>query len=154
MAVVTHVVSLLEHEAEERRIRLDSVVPEKLRTVHGDETQISQVLLNIVVNAFQAMPEGGACCITVREREADGKGWAEIVVQDSGVGIKSEHLSRLFDPFYTTKANGSGLGLAIAYRIIQDHGGVIEVSSSQGSGTTFVIRLPLAPQGAGVMVGQ
>lgn len=147
-AVVTHVVSLLKHEAAERHIRLESVVSGEPRIVLGDETQISQVLLNIVINAFQAMPEGGLCRVMVTEREETGKGWLEIAVQDSGIGIKPEEVSRLFDPFYTTKAGGSGLGLAIAYRIVQDHGGRIEVTSMPGTGTTFLVKLPLVSQEA------
>ncbi len=110
----------------------------------GDETQISQVLVNIVVNAFHAMPNGGLCHIAADARIADGTRWVNIVVADTGVGIRKEELPRLFEPFYTTKSSGTGLGLAIAYRIMQDHGGTIQVSSVPGSGTTVVLRFPAA----------
>jgi len=141
--VVAHVLTLMEFEAEERKIRLEKMVDERLPIVLGDETQISQVLVNIVVNAFQAMPDGGTCRILASRREAHGKQWVEISIQDTGAGVKEEELPRLFEPFYTTKSSGSGLGLAIAYRIIQDHGGTIEVSSIAGSGVTVLMKFPV-----------
>jgi PAS domain S-box-containing protein len=150
--VIAHVVSLLRREAEERRIRLESAVAGALPAALGDETQIGQVFLNVVVNAFQAMPGGGVCRIAVAAREEGARGWIEIAVQDSGVGIPAGDIPRLFDPFYTTKVNGSGLGLAIAYRIVQDHGGTIEVASTVGGGTTFVVKLPAAARGTEALV--
>ena len=108
----------------------------------GDETQISQVLVNVIVNAFHAMREGGRCHIVATTCTTDGKRWVEISVRDTGVGISEEALPRLFDPFYTTKTSGSGLGLAIAYRIMQDHGGLISVSSAPGTGTAVALRFP------------
>ena len=141
--VISHVLTLMEFEAEERKIRLEQIVEEELPPVLGDETQISQVLVNIVVNAFQAMPDGGACRILASRCEAYGKQWVEISIHDTGAGIKEEDLPRLFEPFYTTKSSGSGLGLAIAYRIIQDHGGTIEVSSIAGNGVTVVMKFPV-----------
>ncbi|MER3485097.1 MAG: hypothetical protein C4345_03075, partial [Chloroflexota bacterium] len=140
--IVAHIASLLRYEAEERNIRLEIQAAEGLPPILGDETQISQVLVNIIVNAFQAMPDGGVCCLAVMSRQIDGKDSVVISVQDSGIGIKREDLSWLFEPFYTTKAGGSGMGLAIAYRIIEDHGGTIQVTSAPGSGTTVVIRFP------------
>jgi signal transduction histidine kinase len=104
----------------------------------------SQVLVNIVVNAFYAMPDGGLCRIVARERKTDTQHWLEFAVTDNDVGIRKEDLSRLFEPFYTTKSSGTGLGLAIAYRIMQDHGGTIQVSSIPRSGTTVVVQLPVA----------
>jgi PAS domain S-box-containing protein len=142
-ALIEHIMALMQFEAEERHVRLDHTVGKDLPTVLGDETQISQVLVNIIVNAFHAMPDGGRCHITAGRREADGKSWVEIAVEDSGVGIPQQELPRLFEPFYTTKSSGTGLGLAIAYRIMQDHGGTIQVSSVPGSGTMVVTRFPL-----------
>jgi signal transduction histidine kinase len=115
-----------------------------LPPVLGDETQISQVLVNIIVNSFHAMPNGGLCQITAAQRETDGKPWVEITVKDNGVGITKEQISHLFEPFYTTKSHGTGLGLAIAYRIMQDHGRSIQVSSVPGNGTTVVTQFPVA----------
>ena len=143
-ALINHIMTLMRFEAEERRIRLDQVMDEQLLPVLGDATQISQVLVNIIVNAFQAMPNGGLCQISAVQREAEGKSWVEITVKDSGIGITTEQLSHLFEPFYTTKSSGTGLGLAIAYRIMQDHGGTIQVASVPGNGTTVVTQFPVA----------
>jgi len=140
--VVEHIVALMQLEAQEHKIRLEQRIEKDLPPVLGDETQISQVLVNVVVNAFHAMPEGGCCQIAANTCTADGKRWVELSVADTGVGIPEEALPRLFDPFYTTKPSGSGLGLAIAYRIMQDHGGLISVASVPGTGTTVALRFP------------
>ena len=142
--MIDHIMALMQFEAEERKVQLEQRVAEGLPPVFGDETQISQVLVNIVVNAFHAMPAGGLCRIVAGEQETDNRRWVEISVTDTGVGIKKEDLSRLFEPFYTTKSSGTGLGLAIAYRIMQDHGGTIQVSSVPRGGTTVVVQLPVA----------
>lgn len=143
-ALIDHILALMHFEAEERKIQLEQVVEDELPPVVGDETQISQVLVNLIVNSFHAMPNGGLCQVTVAQRETDGKLWVEITVKDDGVGITKEEISHLFEPFYTTKSSGTGLGLAIAYRIMQDHGGTIQVSSVPGSGTTVVTQFPVA----------
>jgi len=151
--LLSHIMSLLQYEAQDRRIQLITTVPDNLPTLMGDETEISQVLVNVIVNAFQAMPNGGVCHVIIRGIKTDEKDWVELTVQDSGVGIKNEELSRLFEPFYTTKTAGSGLGLAIAYRIVQDHEGTIQVSSTPGIGTAVVIKLPAIPATHDAMVG-
>ena len=143
-ALIEHIVALMRFEAEERKIQLEQRVSKDMSPVLGDETQISQVLVNIVVNAFHAMPNGGRCCIAAEERTEEGKRWVEIVVSDTGIGIEQEDLPRLFEPFYTTKSGGTGLGLAIAYRIMQDHGGTIHVTSVPGNGTQVVMQFPVA----------
>ena len=129
------------------RIKLDS----DLRHVEADEGQIEQVIQNIVLNADQSMPTGGTIVIAAKNVRAPKKGtpqmpeegkYVEISVQDDGIGISEEHLSKIFDPYFTTKAKGSGLGLATCYSIIRNHGGVIQVSSKVGKGTTFYVYLP------------
>lgn len=145
--VIEHIASLLKHEAEERKVRLETEIEEPVPPVLGDETRISQVLVNIIVNAFQAMPDGGVCRITAGRKREDGQEWVEVSVRDSGVGIRREELPRLFEPFYSTKAGGSGLGLAIAYRIIEDHGGRIQVSSTAGDGTLVTVKFHAASVG-------
>ena len=140
--VVEHIVALMQLEAQEHRIHLEYTIDNDLPPVLGDETQISQVLVNVVVNAFHAMTEGGHCHIAATTCTTDGKHWVEVSVRDTGVGIPKDALPRLFEPFYTTKASGSGLGLAIAYRIMEDHGGLISVSSVWGTGTTVTLRFP------------
>jgi PAS domain S-box-containing protein len=144
--LIEHIMSLMHFEAEERKIILEQSVKKDLPPVMGDDTQIGQVLVNVLVNAFHAMPDGGHCRISACERRQAGSRLVELAVQDTGVGIKQEDLSRLFEPFYTTKSAGTGLGLSIAYRIMQDHGGTIHISSQPGSGTTVVMQFPVAVQ--------
>lgn len=140
--VIEHIIGLMQFEAEDRGIRMELAMEPALPPVLGDETQISQVLVNVVVNAFHAMADGGCCHIAAEARAVDGAHWVEIAVRDTGAGISDEVLPRLFEPFYTTKSSGTGLGLAIAYRIMQDHGGSISLSSSPGKGTTVALRFP------------
>jgi PAS domain S-box-containing protein len=140
--VIKHIVALMQLEAQEHKIHLEQSIEKDLPPVLGDETQISQVLVNVVVNAFHAMAEGGRCHIAATTCTTHGSRWVEISVRDTGVGIPEEALPRLFEPFYTTKPSGSGLGLAIAYRIMQDHGGLISVSGAPGTGTVVALRFP------------
>jgi len=140
--VIEHIVALMQLEAQEHKIHLEQSIGKDLPPVLGDETQISQVLVNVVVNAFHAMAKGGRCHIAATTCTTDGSRWVEISVRDTGVGIPEEALPRLFEPFYTTKPSGSGLGLAIAYRIMQDHGGLISVSGAPGTGTVVALRFP------------
>jgi signal transduction histidine kinase len=140
--VIEHIVALMQLEAEERKIHLEHTIARDLPPVLGDETQISQVLVNVVVNAFHAMADGGHCRIIADTRTADGKCWVDISVRDTGIGMAEDALPRLFEPFYTTKPSGSGLGLAIAYRIMQDHGGSISITSVPDTGTAVALRFP------------
>ena len=140
--VIEHIAALMQLEAQEHKIHLEYTIDNDVPPVLGDETQISQVLVNVVVNAFHAMTEGGHCHIAATTCTTDGKHWVEVSVRDTGVGIPKDALPRLFEPFYTTKASGSGLGLAIAYRIMEDHGGLISVSSVRGTGTAVTLRFP------------
>ncbi len=116
--------------------------------VEADEGQIAQVVQNLVLNASEAMPDGGPVDISVSnvragERGAGGEGkFISIVIEDAGVGIPKQCLSRIFDPYFTTKQKGSGLGLATSYSIIKNHGGMIDVMSEEGKGSTFSIYLP------------
>jgi CheY-like chemotaxis protein len=122
-------------------IRLDISVEPALQ-VRADASQLEQVLVNLVVNARDAMPNGGALNVRVR---GDRRGAAEVVVlevEDHGVGMDSSTLGRLFDPFFSTKEKGTGLGLASSYGIIQQHGGDISVDSAPGSGARFRVVLP------------
>ncbi len=103
-----------------------------------DEKLLSQALLNIVINAQQAMPDGGTLSIATT-RDGD---WATIAVSDTGLGIAEQDRSRIFRPFFSTKARGTGLGLSITQRIIHEHGGDLTFQSTVGHGTTFTLRLP------------
>ncbi|HMU54536.1 MAG TPA: ATP-binding protein [Nitrospira sp.] len=143
-SVIDYIISLMRFEADERSIRLEHSVEDGLPSVLGDETQISQVLVNVMANSFHAMPRGGRCRVEARHRRGNGQEWVDITVGDTGSGIKKEDIARLFEPFYTTKSEGTGLGLAIAYRIMHDHGGTIHVSSEHGQGTIVLLQFPAA----------
>ncbi len=117
----------------------------------ADEGQISQVINNIIINADQAMPEGGTIWINMENTELDRKNnlplqkgrYVKISVKDQGIGISNEHIHKIFDPYFTTKQMGSGLGLATCYSIIINHDGIITVDvAKQGKGATFNIYLP------------
>jgi signal transduction histidine kinase len=106
--------------------------------VRGDEGQLRAVFLNLLRNSREAMPSGGA--VTARTRRVDGA--VEVEVGDTGGGIPPGDLSRIFEPFYSTKERGTGLGLAFAHQVVKEHGGTIRCESALGTGTTFTIRLP------------
>lgn len=132
------------------RVNYDIVLPDNLWFVDVDEGQISQVIHNLVINADHAMPKGGTIIIRCENAVvADSlelplrKGnYVKVGVQDHGVGIAQAHLSKIFDPYFTTKQKGSGLGLATSYSIIRQHGGNIFAESELGKGTTFTLYLP------------
>jgi two-component system sensor histidine kinase HydH len=144
--VVRKTVQLLQqdqHKSVEVRVRIDEMLP----SIAGDPESLMQVFLNLGQNALQAMPDGGTLEIltTRRRRSRLGYGqFAEVRFRDTGIGIPRDKLKKLFIPFYTTKQKGTGLGLAISHRIINQHGGTIEVRSTLGQGSTFSVFLPAA----------
>lgn len=117
--------------------------------VWGNRLEIRQAVWNLAVNALQSMTEGGRLDIGTKEVDLNGKKHVEIWIQDQGCGIEGKDLARVFEPFYTTKEKGSGLGLAIVNRIVESHGGRIEVESEVGQGTKFTVRLPVCGDGMG-----
>jgi len=138
--------ALIEHQ-----ISLDNVVITKgyapnLPRVLADANQIQQVFVNIIHNAYQAMPQGGTLRLITRSLGDE----VQVIFSDTGVGISPENIKRIFDPFFTTKevGQGTGLGLSVSYGIVEQHGGTIEVESKVGVGTTFIIKLPIMPAGA------
>jgi signal transduction histidine kinase len=106
-----------------------------------DKDKMRQVLINLLTNAQEAMPEGGTITITT-DRSPDGR-FIEIEVADTGCGIDKSALPKIFDPFYSTKDLGTGLGLSVIQGIVASHKGTIDVKSKKGEGTTFTIRLPV-----------
>jgi signal transduction histidine kinase len=139
-ALLERVLSLTAFEAADHGVRIVTQFDPTLDSLLGDDGQLSQVFLNVVINALQAMPSGGTLMVTTRR----GGDWAEIAVRDSGEGIQREILPHVFDPYFTTRPRGVGLGLAIAHRIVEGHQGAIDVESEVGKGTTMTVRLPLA----------
>jgi signal transduction histidine kinase len=138
--LVESVVTFTSNEADKCGVRLVTRLDERLEAVPVDREQIRQVLLNLIINAIHAMPEGG----TVEVGTSLGSASVELWVRDYGVGIEPAARDKIFDPFFTTKQQGSGLGLSIAYQIVKQHDGEIEVRDVDGAGALFVIRLPIA----------
>ncbi len=140
--VVDKIVALTKHKMELDNLELALELGDGALNVRGDYTQIQQVLINLVFNAMEAMPQGGRLTIS-GGREADtGRVWLEVA--DTGQGIEPEILPRIFEPFFTTKGKGKGvgLGLAMVYGIVRDHGGDILVDSHPGQGARFRVVLP------------
>jgi signal transduction histidine kinase len=133
--------SVVTPEAQKSRIRIVLDCAVNLPAVNGDATMLRQAFLNLAINACQAMPNGGTLRLTC---SSASNARVEVKVEDSGVGIPPENLSRIFDLYFTTKNKGTGIGLSMVYRIVQMHDGDIEVQSTPGRGTTFRIRLPRA----------
>ena len=140
--VLDHSLRLLEHQMTGRMIVLKRDYRASPDTVLGDEAQLQQTFMNLVLNSVEAIGSHGE--MTVRTEaftEADGRTGLKIYFQDNGPGIAPDHLTRVFEPFFTTKQNGTGLGLAICRRVAEDHQGRIEVVSEAGQGTTFIVFL-------------
>ena len=137
-----------------KEISINSKFQEGIWIVEADQGQIEQVLLNLYVNAWQAMPSGGDLNIETENVMLDQEfvksygiepgNYVKLSVSDTGVGMDNATKLRIFDPFFTTKkmGRGTGLGLASAYGIVKNHGGIIKVDSNKGSGATFSIYLP------------
>ena len=142
--VIDRCVRLVQHKMDMGNIQLNLGLGEELPNVRCDPNQIEQVVLAMVINAIDAMPQGGNLWISTRQHSATA---LELVIRDDGMGIPEEHMAHMFEPFYTTKeSGGSGLGLAISQNIVERHGGSIAVQSAVGQGTTFTILLPVDSQ--------
>ncbi len=139
--ILDHSLQLLESDLQEKDIEVERNYNDGDTNLNIDRDQITQAFLNIFKNSLESMEEGGKLKISLN-RNRD-KSMVEIRVSDTGSGISRENLSRIFDPFFSTKKKGTGLGLAITLKIIENHGGEIGVDNSEGEGTTFRIRLPL-----------
>jgi PAS domain S-box-containing protein len=140
--VINDVLALLDHQLRTASIQVRKELAAEAPFVLGIEHKLQQVFLNLFLNARDAMPKGGWLSVATRTNG----GTAEVEVGDTGSGIPSEHMSRIYDPFFTTKAigKGTGLGLSITYGIVQEHGGTIACESAVGKGTRFRLTLPSA----------
>ena len=148
-------VLLLEKQTvQERQVALKKNYDPSLPPIRADRGQLTQVFLNLIKNALQAMNGRGRLTITtrietgfhIREPGRKRANFIWVDMEDDGPGIREEDLPHIFSPFFTTKSNGTGLGLAICYRIIKEHGGLIRVESSEGKGATFSVSVPVAEQ--------
>jgi signal transduction histidine kinase len=137
--IIKDTLALLKQEIENRGAHVELEFPSDLPAVRLDKDQIKQAFFNIIKNALQAMPDGGLLRITAAASDR----FLAVAFRDNGSGISPEDISHIFEPYYTTKSDGSGIGLMIVQRIIQDHGGRMDVHSEPGVGTTFTMFLPL-----------
>ncbi|MDE3105947.1 MAG: PAS domain S-box protein [Acidobacteriota bacterium] len=143
--------TLLEHQMKTARIVVETELDAALPPVQGNQGKLQQVILNLMLNAKDAMVGGETSLLRLTTLESEGR--VLVKIQDSGSGIEREHLHRIFDPFFTTKTKpkdgehkGTGLGLAVSYGIMQEHGGKIFAESEPGGGTTFILEFPAAPR--------
>ena len=139
-AIIDDLVGFVRNDLATRHVELETVLDPDDPTGNIDANQIRQCLINLVRNAADAVSAKGGGQVVVRTR--GGRNRVEIAVEDDGIGIASDLLPRLFDPFFSTKEGGNGLGLALTQQIIQDHGGEIHVASRVGRGTTFTLSVP------------
>jgi two-component system NtrC family sensor kinase len=145
-SVIRDLIELTRYRAKSGKITVKENLEPSLPTVMAVSGQLKQVLMNIMVNAIEAMTEGGQ--LEVETSVKDGGKEIAVTMSDTGRGIPSADLNRIFEPFYTSKNEGTGLGLSLSYGIVKGHGGDIEVNSEEGKGTTFVISLPVSGKGA------
>jgi two-component system, NtrC family, sensor kinase len=150
--IIADTLALLEHQFKTARIRVEDELAEHLPLINGNAGRLQQVFLNLFLNAKDAMPGGGV----LRVATSNGEG-VSVTVSDSGTGIAQEHIHRIYDPFFTTKAQprdgqgkGTGLGLSVTYGIIQEHAGKIRVESRPGEGTTFYLDFPMTRKAVNV----
>lgn len=151
--LATRVTEMLQTIAKKSQVEIVAPVPDETLRVEADDGQLNQVLINLVVNAIQAMPKGGTVTIKPRREvknaptyvDSDNQDWLAIAITDTGIGMDAETRSRIFEPFFTTKevGDGTGLGLSVTWGIVREHGGWIDVASEPGKGSTFTVYLPV-----------
>ncbi len=148
-ALVKNTVNLLAAKLRTSGIHLDISLPDEQPPVEGDPKQLAQVFLNLLLNAVEAMPQGGVLTISsaVKLSPDSQKEFLQLTIKDTGHGIPEKDRPYLFDPFFTTKTGGTGLGLSIVYSIVQKHHGRIEVESELGEGSSFILSLPIQKEG-------
>ena len=139
-SLIEHTLKLTEVQARKRGVVIKTQMDAGTPDVRVDPDRIKQVLLNLCLNALEAMKAGGVLTLSLGRQD---KKMLQIVISDTGPGIPREEVERVFDPFYTTKTSGTGLGLAIVHRIVEAHAGEIRVTSGPGGGTTFTVLLPI-----------
>ena len=139
-ALVQHSLKMIEADALRKGIKINTSISPDIKEALIDPDKIKQVFLNLYLNAFEAMENGGT--LFVELRKDDRARAVRIIISDTGTGIKDEDLARVFDPYFTTKSSGTGLGLAIVHKVIESHGGEVQVENRPGEGTAVTILLP------------
>jgi PAS domain S-box-containing protein len=156
--VLDESLQLVAQQAKTQSVRLVRRFDEAGHQILGDTDQLKQAFLNFFLNAIQAMPDGGTLTVSTERTSKNPvtlmsggyslRGWLIVTIQDTGTGIRPEHIRHIFDPFFTTKGTGTGLGLSVAHGILQEHGAAVDVDSTVGQGTTFTLMLPTAAEAA------
>jgi signal transduction histidine kinase len=145
--VVDNIARILETQAKEKGVEIIREFGGNLPKIWIDREQMKQVFMNLILNAIQAMKEGGSIRIATRSVSRQGSEpsgeFVQVEIRDSGIGIPEENLQHIFDPFFTSKDEGSGLGLAVSHQIVQEHGGFVTVESTVGKGTSFFVHVPV-----------
>jgi two-component system NtrC family sensor kinase len=148
-AILRNTLDFLGHQIQKQGVSVAEEIKDSLPLISGDSDQLQQVFLNLILNAIQAMPEGGTLRVSVSSKriakeniEGTERQCLEVSIEDTGIGIEKEALSNIFNPFFTTKDRGTGLGLMVSQGIVQDHEGWINVESEVGKGSVFKVYLP------------
>jgi len=142
--VLKETLVFVKHQVEKNKVELQEQLAESLPPIDGQPSQLQQVFTNLILNAVQAMPEGGT--LTINSKTSEDLKAVKISFTDTGVGIPEENLDKIFEPFFTSKevGEGTGLGLSVSYGLIKNHGGEIKVKSKKDQGTTFTVILPVS----------
>jgi len=140
--LVNKIVVLFKQEIKNKQIIFYLELSSDISLIEADKDQIRQILINVVINAIQAIPEKGKIKIKTEKDLLRGEPAVKLVIEDNGIGIAEKDLNQIFDPFFSTKEQGSGLGLSIVYKLVEGHQGEIKVESKEGEGTKFIIFLP------------
>jgi two-component system NtrC family sensor kinase len=142
---VNETLTFTRHQVERSKVHLSLNLQENLPPISGHSSQLQQVFTNLILNAVQAMPQGGSLTISTVLRQDEDK--IHVSFADTGQGIARENLDKIFEPFFSTKkvGEGTGLGLSVSYGLIRNHGGEIKVTSEAGRGTVFTVVLPVGP---------
>ena len=146
-SVIDNVLALMNKRLQHGRISVETRLAPNLPSLPIVQDQVAQVFLNIVINAVEAMTDGGR--LSIRSGLSKDRKWVCVTFADNGPGMDEETKASIFEPFFTTKRTGTGLGLAISYGIIERHGGQIEVQSTTGTGSAFIVRLPVTREAMG-----
>jgi signal transduction histidine kinase len=132
----------IEMERQDQKVSIQKICDCSSVFVQVDPEKLQQVIMNLSLNAIQAMPKGGTLTVRIDRQCGENPGYVSFSIIDTGSGIAKEHLDKIFDPFFTTKANGTGLGLAIVKKIVESHSGYIDVNSTPNEGTAVKGFLP------------
>ena len=140
--LIRKITELFKLEIEDKQIKFSPELSPDISKIQADEDQVRQILMNVIINAIQAIPKKGEIKIKTEKTLLKGEPAIKLIIEDSGIGIPEKDFTQIFDPFFSTKDEGSGLGLSIVYKLIEAHQGEIKVESKEGEGTKFVIFLP------------